>query len=165
MEISYEFSPISLRKGMKAHMRHRHPIARFILPSLGVIIILCGLHQVYFVNPSSNSLAVILFMLGAFYLFLSKRRVSTSVKNAFKANPNERLISLTVTDALLTFVDGESTATTPLSAFVDFKVCKDGLLIYPQKLIVQWIPDTAEIEGGTWEDFTALISSKIIRKL
>ena len=75
------------------------------------------------------------------------------------------MINLTATDGVLTITDGESTGTSPLSSFVDFKICKEGLLLYPQKNIFYWIPDTAEIEGGTWLEFTELISSKITRKI
>jgi Zn-dependent protease with chaperone function len=165
MTISYEFSPGSLRKGMKAHLLHRHVISVFLLPSLGIIFTLYGLNQIFAKEPPNTSFGVILFVLGAFYLVLSQRRVSSAVKNAFKANPNERTISLTASDGLLSFKDGESTGASPFSAFVDFKICKGGLLLYPQKNIFYWIPDTAEIEGGSWQDFTKLIAANITKKL
>jgi len=150
---------------MAAHLLHRHIITRFLTPALGIIFVLSGLFQIFGKEPPNTSFGVILLMLGIFYLILSKRRVSTAVKNAFKANPNERVISLSVSDSSLTFDDGESTGTSPFSAFVDFKICKNGLLLYPQKQIFYWIPDTSEIEGGTWQEFTELVSSKITRKI
>lgn len=165
MTASYEFSPKSMSNGMRAHLRHRHAISRLLLPSLGIIFFIYGLNQIFGKEPPNTSFGVILFLLGVFYLILSKRRVSTAVKNAFKANPNERIITFTVADGLLSFSDGESKGTSPFSAFVDFKISNEGILLYPQKHIFYWIPDSSEVEGGTWQDFTNLIASSITKKL
>ena len=165
MKVTYGFSRKSLRTGMWNHLFHRHIISTLLIPALGIIFLSYGLHQILTNESSGASFGVILMLLGAFYLILSVRRVNAAVKNAFQANPNDRMINLTATDGVLTITDGESTGTSPLSCFVDFKICKEGLLLYPQKNIFYWIPDTAEIEGGTWLEFTELISSKITRKI
>jgi hypothetical protein len=165
MTIKYEFSPQSLRKGMKAHLLHRHLLTTLILPALGGFFILFGLYKTFLEGSDNATFGVVLIALGAFYLVRIRSRTNSAVKNAFKANPNERMITLKITDSVLSFEDGESTGTSPLSSFVDFKICKTGLLLYPQKNIFHWIPDAAVFEGGTWQEFTGLISSEITRKI
>lgn len=50
-------------------------------------------------------------------------------------------------------------------SFVDFHFCDQGLLLYPTKQIFHWIPSSAEIEGGNWEEFEKLISRSIERRV
>lgn len=165
MKVTYELTRKSLRTGMWTHLFHRNIISTFLIPLLGIIFLSYGLHHLLTKPSSGTSFGVILMLLGAFYLILSFRRVNVAVKNAFQGNPNERMITLTAADGTLTLRDGESTGTSPYSSLVDFKITKKGLLLYPQKNIFYWIPANAEIEGGTWQDFTNLIATNITKKI
>jgi hypothetical protein len=147
------------------HLFHRNIISTLLIPLLGFIFMSYGLHHILTQDSSGTAFGVILMLLGAFYLILSFRRVNAAVKNAFQANPNDRMITLTAADKVITITDGASIGTSPFSSFVDSKICKEGLLLYPQKSIFYWIPANAEIEGGNWQGFTELISSQITRKI
>ena len=61
----------------------------------------------------------------------------------------------------ITISDKHSEGKTKWSGFVNWRVFPEGLLLYPQKDLFFWIPKEAEIEGGTWEEFVALVERKM----
>jgi hypothetical protein len=165
MKIIYTFSPETLRKGASEFLWHRQRIVTLLFPFLGVPFMLFGLNYIFGSADPNYILGGIMCAVGAFYLIRFKFRTNGMVKNAFKSNPNTRPVTLIIEDGTLFISDGESEGKCPLSSLVDFKICKTGLLIYPQKNIFYWIPENAEIQGGTWQDFITLISSGVTRKI
>ncbi|MGJ8635130.1 MAG: hypothetical protein ACSHX7_14535 [Luteolibacter sp.] len=100
-------------------------------------------------------------------IFLLRESLSVNriVKNAFLTNPNDREIQAITSEEKIILSDGESEASTPWTIFADFKIVENGLLLYPQPNIFYWIPNTATVEKGTWQDFQTLITKKVIPKI
>lgn len=161
MKIQFTFSRESLEKGARHHLMHRHRFITLLLPVMGIIFLIYGIHQMFFAGKAGAPFGIIPVALGIFYIFRFSIRTRSMVKNAFASNPDERVVTMEFSEEALTFHDGASTGSSPWSVFVDMKACKDGILLYPQKGIFYWIPDTASVEGGTWEDVTELVRKKI----
>lgn len=165
MKITYTYSRESLKRGARYYLMHRHQFITLLLPVLGLFFLSYGAYRLVTHDESSKAFPAILIALGAFYLYRFAKLTRTMIKNAFASNPNERQVTIDTTDENLTIQDDASSATSAWSVLVDFKICKTGILLYPQKNIFYWIPDTAIVTGGTWQDFEALISKKITRKI
>jgi hypothetical protein len=165
MKISFTFSRESLRIGARHYLLHRHLLLTLLIPALGILFIGTGLYHLFLLDESRRVLGFLLTALGAFYLYRSATRTKEMVKNAFASNPNERLVTMETSDEALASKEESSSGSSTWDAFVDYKICKDGILLYPQKNIFYWIPETAAVEGGTWQEFQALVSNKITRRI
>ena len=57
-----------------------------------------------------------------------------------------------------------SESTVKWSAFIDYAVRNEGVLLYPQKNIFIWIPKS-DVTGGSWDDFVDMIGKNIEQKI
>ena len=120
-----------------------------------------------FIRPFAGiHLVVSGFLVMAVWL---QTRIPFAIRSALKEQINTGKIPvqicLEVTEAEVSIATAQSNGAFLWECLVDFKICKTGILLYPQKNIFYWIPNSATIEDGTWQDFEALISKKITRKI
>ena len=107
----------------------------------------------------------ILLLVGAVYIFFPIYRSRKAVENIFAGRTENLTVEMTTGEDAIQIKTPGSTGTISWANLVDCRICDGGILLYPQKTMHFWIPDSAKIENGTWEEFTDLVSSKITRKI
>lgn len=165
MTLTYTFDKIEAAKGMRRSVAYRTPIRRFLIPALGVLFLAFSARHFLSEKSGSETLGVILLFLGIFYLIIPALVRWRAVKNLFAGRGGDIAVTVQTSDEGIEISTGDTSVKAAWSSFVDARVCKDGVLLYPQKTLQYWIPQTATVEGGTWQDFEALVSSKIQRKI
>ncbi|MFM2199205.1 MAG: YcxB-like protein [Verrucomicrobiota bacterium] len=136
-----------------------------MLPLFGVIFLAYSSKYLLFGKSENSAFGMLLFLLGIFYMILPVLLRKKAVRNMFAGRGGDMAVIVKPSDEGVEMSADGSTTTSPWSSFVDFRICKDGILLYPQKMLQYWIPNSATVEGGTWQDFEALVSSKIQRKI
>ncbi len=117
------------------------------------------------VDDSSNWLiGGLLLRWSRSYPFCQSSDEDQVVDNLFAGRTSDLTWELIPDEDGVTIKTAGSIGTTHWYSLVDFLICKEGVLLYPQKNLFFWIPNSATIEDGTWQDFEALISKKITRK-
>jgi len=165
MTISYTFDRKTAAKGISRSTAYRTPIRRFLIPVLGLIFLAYSAKQLLSEQSGSSSLGIILLPLGILYLCLPILQRWRAVKNLFAGRRGYLDMKITVLDEGIEIRTEGSSGTATWPSFVDGRICKDGILLYPQKMLHYWIPKSATVEGGTWQDFESLVSSEIQRKI
>jgi hypothetical protein len=152
-------------KGLSRSQAHRTPIRRFILPAIGVIFLAYSSKYLFFDKGGSSTFGILLFLLGTFYIMLPPIMIRRAAKNMFAGRSGDMAVKAITSDEGIEMITEGSSGTTSWTSFVDFRICTDGILLYPQKMIQYWIPSSASIENGTWQDFQAIVSDKVQRKI
>lgn len=165
MTISYTFDKKAALKGLSRSEAYRRPIRRFLLPVLGLIFIAYSSRYLPSDESGSSIFGILLLFLGITYLILPVFVRRRAVNNIFAGRSGEMVVKVTTFDEGLEMSTEDSSAMSSWSSLVDFRICEDGILLYPQKMLQYWIPNIATVEGGTWQGFEELISRKIERKI
>jgi hypothetical protein len=165
MTISYTLDRKEAAKGISRSQAHRTPIRRFLLPTIGLIFLAYSSKYLFFDKSGSSTFGVILFLLGTFYIMLPAILLRRAAKNMFAGRSGDMAVKAITSDEGIEMITEGSSGTTSWTSFVDFRICTDGILLYPQKMIQYWIPSSASIENGTWQDFEAIVSGKVQRKI
>jgi hypothetical protein len=165
MTLSYTFDKKEAAKGISRSIAYRTPIRRFLIPVLGLIFLGYSLKYLPSEKSGSDTFGLLLLVLGIFYLILPALVRWRAVKNVFAGRSGDLTVIVATSGDGIEMSAGDTSMKAAWSSFVDVRVCKDGVLLYPQKTIQYWIPSTATVEGGTWRDFEALVSSSIQRKI
>jgi hypothetical protein len=165
MKLSYSLTRETMAEAMSASIVHRRPILRFLNPIFGVIFLTVSIYF-FIANDSMDwHFGLAFFILSVFYFISPKVRQRKAINNIFIGKTEPINVSLTVSPDKLDIQTNDSSGIATWQSFIDFKICHNGILLYPQKSIYYWIPKSAQFDEGTWEDFTNLISSNISKKI
>ncbi len=165
MKISHTLTKESVSTGLSRSFAYRHPFRRIAIPLVGILCLIASAWFLLVDDSSEWLIGGLLLGAGAVYLFLPIFRRRQVVENLFAGRTSKLTLELEPDEKGITMTTSGSIGTTDWSSFVDYLICKTGILLYPQKNIFYWIPNSATIEGGTWQDFELLISKKITRKI
>jgi len=165
MTLDYELNPSNLMSGYREHHKLRdqsHLYKYFTL----IALIQFGIHLAFF-RPFDHLHWLTLGIL-ATAIWLQARipfAIRAAIREQIKTNQIPVAIHMAATESEIVIATSKSNGAFLWDCLVDYKICETGILLYPQKSIFHWIPDTATIEGGTWQDFQALVSEKVTRKI
>lgn len=165
MTLSYTITREIAANGISRAFAHRHPVRRILVPALGIIFLVAGLRYLVVDESSKWLLGAMLFALGALYIFLPIHRKRKVVENMFAGRSGDIEVEMTPSAGALEIKTPDSSGSASWASFVDYLICEDGILLYPQKSMHFWIPIAANIEDGSWNDFSKIISEKVIRKI
>jgi len=159
MTLSYEINKAELTKAMKIHFRHKGK-------SRSVLWILIGLFMLYYgislmMSSSDKGLGILCCLLASVFFFRQKIAIWRSVRRTFAKKPSSQNITITATKEKLQLMTNNSKTTAAWNNFIEAKVAKDGILLYSQKNIFNWIPKCS-VENGSWEEFSALIEEQVV---
>lgn len=165
MTLTYTITNEGILDGLKQYQKHRIRSAFITLPAIGSFALVLSVY--FFLNGSVPNwrMCGLMAFIAIMMLFLPTYIKRSAAKEAVAGNLEEALIGLDATDSEFSIISKDSSYTSNWSAFADFKICTNGILLYSQKHIYLWVPDTATIEDGTWQEFTDLVFTKITRKI
>ncbi|MFT5883466.1 MAG: hypothetical protein ACI9FG_001981 [Crocinitomicaceae bacterium] len=161
MTIQYLMTAKSLKEGALIHYRKK------ILYKFLILLIAFSFIPVSVIISPDSILDLIPFfiILGVFafcHQFLFAWRAS---KATFKGKDKELPHLVTTGETGLNFETPQGSSATNWNLYVDVCVHPNGILLYPQKNLFYWIPATATITDGTWQEFTQLLEAKIEKKI
>ncbi len=161
MKIHYIVTAKSLKEGALIHYRKKISF-KFL-----VLLIAFSLIPVFVIKSPDSILEFIPFfiIIGIFtfsHQFLFAWRTS---KAAFKGKDKELPHLVTTEETGLHFETPQGSSSTNWNLYVDIIIHQKGILLYPQKNLFYWIPATATITDGTWQEFTRLLEAKIGKKI
>ena len=165
MMLSYELNPTNMPSGYREHHKLRDQPHLYKYLTI-IMAILVGIHF-GFRSPFGAMHLVTLGLL-AYAIYLQMRfpfAIRAAVREQLKNKEIPVQVWLETTEAEVTVTTSKARSAFLWECLVDYKICGEGILLYPMKNLFYWIPATAEIEGGTWQDFEVLISKKIIKKI
>lgn len=163
MKATYTLTPKTLKIGARIHYAHRANVMAVVRIVIGAILFAMGAMNICF-DPT-GFLNYILLILGLLNLFAKQIWIQRSVNNTFKDGSKEVTIAFTANPGSIDIQSEDSKGKLKWSSFVDYLVHDQGLLLYPEKSLYHWIPRTAHFSDGDWDEFIALASKKIKRKL
>jgi hypothetical protein len=165
MMLNYELNPTNMPSGYREHNKFRNQ--QHLYKYLTIIMaVLVGIHF-GFRGPFGGMHLLTLGLL-TYAIYLQTRppfAIRTAVRQQLKNKEIPVEVWLEATEFQISITTSKSQTTSLWECLVDYKICGEGILLYPMKNVFCWIPRTASIEGGTWQEFELLISQKIQCKI
>ena len=164
MTIRYTLTPEVLRRGAHRHDWYRLKALRIVGLVSSIFLITMGsasfliVGQEPLLNGFLVSFGMVLLLRGS----LRSRRIARA---AFKGRGNSIQVKMELGDERIFVTTEDSQSSMKWSSFVDRKTFEDGILIYPQKNLFNWIPANATIEGGNWDELRKEIDTRISLKV
>ena len=161
MKLDYTITPEAMKAGSLIHYRKK------VLFKMLILLVAFSLIPAFAMGSSGDLIELIPFysmlgVFGYFHQFLFARRTS---KAAFKGKDKELPHLITTDETGLHFETPQGSSATNWNLYVDVCIHPKGVLLYPQKNLFYWIPKSATITDGTWEEFTDLLEAKIEKKV
>lgn len=161
MKLDYTITPEAMKEGASIAYK-----TRMLKKNLLIFGALCIFFNITIFEESSIFSATISLLLCAVLLFLQRFIYLTRTsKLAFKGKPLEIECSLEITEEGFSMKSPTTDSKVSWAHFVEATISPKGALIYSSKNIFNFIPATATITDGTWEEFTELLESKIEKKI
>ncbi len=161
MTIQYLATAKSLKEGVLIHYRKK------ILYKFLILLIVFSVIPVFMILSPSSILDLIpcFILIGIFAFFHQFIYARRSAKAAFKGKDKELPHLITTDETGLHFETPQGSSATNWNLYVEVCVHSKGILLYPQKNLFYWIPKSATVTDGTWEEFTELLETKIEKKI
>lgn len=158
MTLSYNMNKAELTKAMHIHFRHKGK-------TWIIVWLLAGLFMLYFgisllMSSSDKGLGIICCLLSTVFFFRQQIAIWRSVKRTFANKPSSQRITITASEEQLQLITESANTTAGWNNFIDARITKDGILLYSQKNIFNWIPQ-CPVENGSWDQFAALVADKV----
>ncbi|MDP0490920.1 MAG: YcxB family protein [Verrucomicrobiota bacterium JB023] len=167
MKLSFVIEEGDMRTAAGRHFNYRYPFFRYSGPILGGLLLVMSVFFLMNIGEGPNAfLGIICLAAGLRSLFRKKFYVWRTAKGLFKGKEGEDFTQWIEADEEgLAMRHRKSEGRIDWDGFVDVQECPEGLLLYPQKNLFVWIPCSATMSEGRWEDFVSLVTSKITKKL
>ena len=165
MTLNYELNSSTLSSGYREHhrLRDQSHLYKYLT---AIAFTLLGIY-IAFIRPVDHVHAAIAGFVGL-VIWLQLRipfAIRAQIKQHAKTGKIPNQIGLEANIREMSLTDSRSNGTFLWECLIDYKICTNGILLYPHENIFYWIPNTASVEGGTWQDFESLVSNKIQRKI
>ncbi len=157
MKVTYQINKPELTKAMNHHFNYRGKAGRIMWPIVACFMLYFGLSLV--VSTGEYILGVTLTLLSLVFFFRKRVAIWKSVNRTFKDKPDSQEVTIEISEQKLSLTTTESQSQGSWSNFIDAHQVKDGLLLYTQKNLFNWIPESA-VENGTWDEFCTMILDK-----
>jgi len=149
MKITYEMNKAELTKAMKHHFHYKGKPWLILWIIVASFMLYFGISLMF--SSSDKGLGLICCLLASVFFFRRQIAIWRSVRRTFHGKPETQTITIAVMESKLTLETDSSRSAAGWDNFIDLLVTKDGLLLYSQKNIFNWIP-RSQVIGGTWED-------------
>ena len=158
MKISYEMNKTVLTTGMNQHFKYKGKAWLVVWLIIACFLLYFGISMLY--SHADKGLGIFCCLGSLIFFFRRKLAIWKSVRRSFHGKPSSQEITMNATPDKLVISSLESNGAAKWSNFMDVKVCEQGILLYTQKNLFNWIPKS-EVDGGTWDEFAELVEQQV----
>ncbi len=163
VELKYYLDKKTLKTGAEKNFMKRH--FGWYIYSIVAGVICIGFALYLILNLKGfEVMPYVLILLGVMILFKKQLYLNKVVRNAFAGKAEKREVHCKFSEDEIWMSTQNSTGSTKWDGIYDVIITDAGILLYPQKSIHQWIPKSAEIINGDWEELVRLSASVSRRK-
>ncbi len=150
MTLTYTLDKPELTRAMHHHFKHRGKVWSIMWPIIASLMLYYGLSIM--VSTGSYLFGTIICLCSLVFFWRKQIAIWRSVRRAFAGKPDAQQILIEISKQQLRMTTPKGRSTASWGNFIDAHRTPDGILLYTNKNVFNWIPESP-VTGGTWEEF------------